>query len=253
MGHGHVQSIQRAVSILETLAGEQRETGIVALSKQVHLPASTVHRLLTTLIYTGLVAQNPETGNYRIGIRAFEVGSAFLEQTHLRDVTRPSMRELGKSINETVNLALRHGNEAVYVDQVECDRTLKTFTRPGARVPLYCSGVGKVLLAGYPAAEIDTALAGVALSPRTPATITDVDSLRHQIDLVRTKGYALDDEEFEQGVRCVAAPIYNHGGETVAALSVSAPAFRLDGQRLDQLINETCQAANSISQQLGRM
>lgn len=245
------KSVQRALDILEVVASGQHEMGIVEISQRVKLPVSTVHRLLTTLADRKFITQNSETGRYRIGIRAFEIGNRFLEQTQLRDIAHPVMLELARKVNESINLAILDGFSAIYIDQVESERLLKIFTRSGVRVPLHCTGVGKVLLAGFSDEYIEHILSSVELLPRTPNTITRPDMLLAHINLVRNQGYALDDEEFEEGVRCVAAPIKNYRGETVAALSISGPVSRMMKEQLGAYIEALCEASKAISLQLG--
>ncbi len=248
---GLTRSVQRALTVLEAIGGFDSEVGIVEVSDRVELPVSTVHRLLVTLVHTGFVIQNQETGRYRIGIRAFELGSAFLKQIHLPEVVRPVMRQLAHEAGETVNLAVRDRRSAVYIDQIDTDHILKLFTRTGTRVPLYCTGVGKVLLAGLPDDDLASYLATVEMVARSPKTITNSDRLRMEIRRVRTRRHAIDNEEFERGVRCVAAPIFDHRAETIAAISVSAPSQRLNDKEIAILVERVEQAADQVSTLLG--
>ncbi len=248
---GLTRSVHRALAVLEAIGGFDAEVGIVEVSERVELPVSTVHRLLVTLVYMGFVIQSPETGRYRIGIRAFELGNAFLKQIHLPEVVRPVMRQMAHQAGETVNLAVRDGHAAVYIDQIDTDHILKLFTRTGTRVPLYCTGVGKVLLAGFADDELAAYLAGTEMTGRTPKTITTADRLQLEVRRVRTRRHAIDNEEFERGVRCVAAPIFDHRAETIAAISVSAPSQRLSDKELAGLLDLVDKAADRISTLLG--
>jgi DNA-binding IclR family transcriptional regulator len=248
---GRTRSVQRALSLLEILGSYSRSVGISELSSQVELPVSTVHRLLATLVDAGFVFQNSEDGKYQVGLRAFQVGRAYLHQTTLLDVARLAMRELSSKSGESVNLAVRDGNYAVYVDQVESYQVLKLFTRTGSRVSLHCTGVGKVFLASFSRDEVEAYLSETELVPRTPNTIADPDTLRPHLENIRKRGYAIDDEEFEVGVRCVAAPIYDYRDEVVAALSVSGPAQRVTRSSVIQIAELVTEAANNISRQLG--
>jgi DNA-binding IclR family transcriptional regulator len=248
---GRAQSVKRALGILEEIGNQSHEIGIVDLSAKVGLPVSTVHRLLATLMDSGYVVQNHETGRYRVGVRAFEIGNSFLKQTHLLDVVRPRMTQLSRQLKETVNLAVRDGNTAVYIDQVESDHPLKLFTRRGTRVPLYCTGVGKVFLAAYSELEFDSYLRATDLEPRTPHTYTSPLRLRQHLDEICTRGYAIDDEDFQIGVRCSAAPIYDHTGDTVAALSVSGPLHRINDDQLQLMLPRLTDTTTTISRELG--
>lgn len=245
------RSVQRALSLLQAVSEDPSGVGISELSMRVALPVSTVHRLLATLVDSGFVIQHPENGRYRVGLRAFEVGNAFLRQVNLTDVARPAMRELAHQLNETVNLGVRDGFAAVYIDQVESNQMLKLFTRPGSRVALYCTGVGKVFLSDLPREEIETYIRTTELGPRTPHTITDGDMLRPHLENIRLRGFAIDDEEFEVGVRCVAAPIRDRHGVTIAALSVSGPSQRITRSALITIADQVATTAQTISSHLG--
>jgi IclR family transcriptional regulator, KDG regulon repressor len=246
-----VQSVDRAVSVLEALSKEQAGLGIVELSERVMLPVSSVHRLLATLGDRGFVSQNVATGHYRIGVRAFEVGSAFLGQSQLREIARPHIQELSSLTSETVNLALCDGSYATYVDQVHSQHPFQIVPRSGARVPLHCSGVGKVFLAGMTDNEFETYVATMKLEPWTKKTIVSVSQLRQHIDAVREQGFAFDDEEMHSGMRCVAAPIYDHRRRVSAAVSVVGPVSSMEKRKLPKLASTVRRVARVISEQLG--
>ena len=245
-----VRALGRGLSILECLAAEP-ELSLSQLSSRLQLPGSTTYRLLETLKKRGFVAQSPETGLYRLGIRAFEVGGAFLTRLRLHEVALPAMRSLVGEINETVNLAIADGRDAVYVGQVEGRQLVRMFTQIGARTPLYCTGVGKALLAWRPEDEVRALFEGVPLRPFTPNTITDLPALLRELERVRASGYAVDREERELGVRCVAAPVRDRTGAVAAALSVSAPSSRLSEERIAELAPRVLACAGQISQWLG--
>jgi DNA-binding IclR family transcriptional regulator len=252
---GGVQSVRRALHVLETVAAcnhHRDDAGIVSISRRCDLPASTTHRLLSTLIDAGFAEQDPVTGQYRVGLRAFEVGNAFLDHTDLRPVARPYLRDLAELTGETVNLAIRDGHDAVYIDQLESVQILKMFARPGARAPLACTGVGKVLLSGLNPATAERILTEEPLPARTPRSVTEPAALMRILERIRLDGHALDDEEVELGVRCVAAPIVDHRGEVRAAISVSGPTLRVSDSRIPELIRQVRGTAAAISAALGR-
>lgn len=246
---GDVRALVRGLAVLEALAGGH-DLNLSELSRRTGLPVSTAHRLLETLRRRGFV-QSVDEGRYRVGLRAFEVGMGFLRSQRLPEVARPVMVSLVDRVRETANLAVRDGSEAVYVLQVESDRMLRLFAQPGARHPLYCTGVGKVLLAWEPE-EVVRALLGPGPLPRfTPRTLTHPEDVVRHLRRVRARGYAVDREERESGVRCVAAPVRDASGRVVAALSVSAPASRLPNRRIPQVAATVVAAAHRISRQLG--
>ncbi len=245
----HVRALLRGLAVLEVLAQGQ-DLNLSEVARRARLPVSTTHRLLETLRRRGFV-QPVEDGRYRVGLRAFEVGMGFLRAQRLPDVARPVMVELVDRVEETANLAVRDGAEAVYVLQVESDRMLRLFGQPGSRHPLYCTGVGKVLLAWEPEEEVRKLLGRGPLPRFTPRTLTDPDAVVRELRVVRARGYAVDREERESGVRCVAAPVRDAAGRVAAALSVSAPASRLPNRRIPQVAATVVSAADEISRRLG--
>lgn len=248
---GQVKSLHRALDLLEALAAGERELPLSYLAQRFGLPPSTVHRLLATLVQRGYVAQNPETGRYRVGARAFEVGTGFLQQWQLREVARPAMAALAEETGETVSLAIYDGGSAVYVDQVESGQMVRLFSRIGARVPLHCTGVGKVLLSRFSEWEIRAMIRRQGMKPYTPQTLTRLEDLLAEIREVARQGYALDRQEFSEEVACAAAPVLNHQGEMTAALSVAGPTYRITPERLLVLADQVRAAARRLSIGLG--
>lgn len=244
-----MRALLRGLAVLEVLAQGQ-DLNLSEVARRARLPVSTAHRLLETLRRRGFV-QPVEDGRYRVGLRAFEVGMGFLRAQRLPEVARPVMVELVDRVEETANLAVRDGAEAVYVLQVESHRMLRLFAQPGARHPLYCTGVGKVLLAWEPEEEVRRLLGPGPLPRFTPRTLTDPDAVVRELRAIRARGYAVDREERESGVRCVAAPVRDASGRVVAALSVSAPASRVPHHRIPPVAATVVSAAEEISRRLG--
>jgi IclR family acetate operon transcriptional repressor len=247
---GQLQTLHRALDVLEALV-ENGESSVADLSGQLGLARSTTHRLLTTLTTRGYVRQDSSTGGYRIGVRSLEIGSAFMAQNHLRDLAHPILKELNRQFNETIGLAILDGDEAVYVDLVEANQTLRTFARIGARVPLYCTGVGKALLMGFGDEEIKRYARTKMFRPFTPSTITSPVALIAGIQKARATGYVLDREEHSVGVRCGSAPVLNHAGQVIAALSISGPTYRLVDNVWIMTTTAIAAAAREISRLFG--
>lgn len=245
---GSVRALDRGLSVLEAL-GDGREQPLSEIARRVQLPYSTAHRLLETLARRGFVVQQRATGLYRIGIRAFEVGAA-LTQGRLYELAHARMKELADEFNETVNLAVLDGREAVIVHQVEARRFAGLFTHPGTRAPLHATAIGKALLAGRAADEVTGLLGPGPLPAFTKNTLTRTPEILRAVERVRQQGFAIDDEERELGLRCVAVPIRT-GGETVAALSVAAPASRLPKTRLAKIARRLGEISRAIASQLG--
>jgi IclR family acetate operon transcriptional repressor len=247
--NGGVQSIVRAFALLEALG--QGETGIAELAKRVGLHVSTAHRLLATLVALGYARQSAETGRYAVGAKALQLAAAYGGQTDLRGAARPVLERLSRETGETANLVVLDGQEALYLDKAESPQNLRIFSHIGRRTPLYCTAVGKVLLAWRPADEVRRLLAATPMARLTRRTITDEAALARELLRVRHQGYALDLEECEEGARCIALPLRAVSGDVVAAISLSGPSIRMHSRRLRELVPVMQAAAREVSGQFG--
>ena len=245
-----VRSLDRGLAILECL-GDGEQLSLTEIAKRVDLAYSTTHRLLDTLLERDFVSQDDTSGKYRIGAKAFDVGSAYAGGKKLNDIAHSHMTALVEELGETVNLAVLSDVEAMYVHQVESSRMMRTFVKMGAKVPLYCTGVGKTLVAWKDDSEIEALLANASFKALTEHTITNFESYMERIREARAQGYALDDEEVELGVRCVAAPVFDKDGDVIAALSLSAPATRVTRGEVLGVARAVMHTAQNISRQLG--
>ena len=250
-----VQSIERVAMILDVLAQSSRGISLRELSARAKLPKGTTHRLLSSLAYFGFVRQTPETKNYHLGFRLIELGNSLLNQLDIRSQAKPFLTDLAQRIKETVHLVIMDQGQALYVDKFESNVKqggLQMVSRVGFRVPVHCSSVGKVLLAHLPEDELDGIIQQKGLSRRTKNTITDSESLKAHLKMVRSQGFAIDDEENEAGIRCVGAPIFNQQGEAFAAISISGPTVRITKKLLQHLLKkEIIKTAAAISRDLG--
>lgn len=237
-GTMETRTLARGLLLLRVLSQGDRRLG--ELAREVQLSPSTVYRLLNTLRCLGFVEE--EEGRWRIGLEAYRVGLAYAERPWIQRVL-PLLKRLVEELGETVNLAVLDGTEAVYVAQESGGELLRTFTRLGAHAPLHCTGVGKVLLAFQPDPE---ALFRLPLVAYTPKTLKDPQALMEELEAVRRHGFAVDNEERELGVRCVAVP-FRHQGQVVAAISLSAPAARLAGERIAEVAAALKAAASSLA------
>jgi DNA-binding IclR family transcriptional regulator len=175
----------------------------------------------------------------------------FLKHLDLPELARPSMRELNRITNETVHLGILDSGNMLYIAKVSSPQSVRMDCIVGTRNPLHCTAMGKALLAFLPPEERDTLLEQITLAPRTPKTITDRATLEQHLEMVRAQGFAIDDIENEDGIRCVGAPIFDHMGRATAAVSVSGPAYRLSNVQLEELAQATIKAGNAISAELG--
>ncbi len=238
--------------MLELLAEFQHGATLSSLCDGAHLNGSTTHRLLATLAARGYVRQDPATKKYLLGPQTLHLGQAGLAQFDLRNIAHPHLRKLAHEANELANLVLLSETHAVYMAQVQAgQRTVQMFTQLGARVPLHCTGVGKAILAFLPEDEVEHLLASENLKAYTPYTITNVFLLREELEKIRQHGYAVDNEEREIGVRCIAAPVFQARGRVLAAVSLSGPAGRINPDRDEELGQLVQHAAERISSELG--
>jgi DNA-binding IclR family transcriptional regulator len=241
-----VQSVDRALDLLEALSAADGEVSITALATRTGLHVSTVHRLLSTLLRRGYVRQNPETSRYYVGARLATLSEGRSRFGELRLRARPILRAITESTRETANLVILDDAAAVYIETVPSPQVVRLFTAIGNRVPLHATGAGKCLLAALPAAKRDALVDRLELRPYTPHTIVDAAALRRALDEARERGFTMDDEEYDDGVRCVAVPV---GGmsDAIAAISVSAPANRLTRQRCLELVPQLRRSAAELA------
>ena len=249
-GRPKVQSVDRTLDVLEALATRRGATGISELSQLVGLHVSTVHRLLATLVDRGYVRQDPESSRYHLGSRIFTLASAADVHLDLRLVSRPYLERMMRTSGETANLVTATEDEVVYLDQVASLHLVKMFTAPGLRAPLHCTGAGKAILAFKPDEYLEGLLAR-ALKRYTAKTLVTRASLEEELAGIRKLGYAVDNEEMEEGVRCLAVPIFDRRKAIVGALSVSGPTTRMTAERVTRLAPVARSLAHELSRQLG--
>lgn len=246
-----VQSLVRALTLLNRLAGADEGVSLTELAQQVGLSPSTAHRLLTTLEQERYVHFDAERRLWSVGVQAFMTGTAFLKTRDLVALARPHMRALMEESEETVNLAVEDQFSAVYLAQVECRQMMRAFARPGGRVPLHCSSVGKALLSAMPDATVAKILHQRGLPRLTVKTINTTALLHEDLARSRERGYAMDDEEHAVGLRCIAAVIFDEGANPVASLSVSGPMVRISDDRVPHLGEAVRRRADAITMQIG--
>ena len=246
-----VQVLDRALAALEILANREGECSLVDLCKEMKLHKSTVHRLAMVLEQHGLVDKNLDTGRYRLGLRLFEFGSKALAALDLRGRARPYLDRLQREFGETVFFCILDDGQVFYVEKVESQSSVRTACTVGSRAPAYCTAVGKAMLAELPDAEVNGIVRRWGLEPVTKNTITSAAKLKAELKAVRSRGYAIDDEEKEEGLRCVSAAVRGHLGKLFAAMSVSGPAFRMTKERIPKIGEGVMQAANELSAGLG--
>jgi len=246
----NITSVQRCLRLLGLFAQAPDGLSATEVTRLSGLPVSTVHRFLVNLEEAGFLDCGVR-GKYHLGIACFSIGQAALAQLDIRRLSLPYLHALNQHTRETIHLTVRQGATAVYVEKLDSPEHLRIFSRIGALVPLYCTAVGKVLLAYMPQAERQEILGQIEPRRLTPNTIASRQELDQHLIRVRKAGHAFDLEEHEPHIRCVAAPIWDHTGAVNASLSLTAPAVRMAVPRLRQLAPLIQEAGLRISRELG--
>lgn len=247
-----LSSVANSIRLTKAFSENEYEMGISALAARLGLAKSTVHRLATTLVEYDILEQNRETGKYRLGLALFELGTLVRRKMDVMSEAQAQIHALADLSGETVQLAILDHLSVLYIRIRESRQAVRMSTGLGSRAPAHCTSVGKALLA-YQAPEVIQQVIDNGLQRYTPNTITEGPRLLEELASVRQKGYAIDDEEIESGLRCVAAPIRNHSGRVVAAISVAAPVQRMTKKNLQTTVPSVVAAAEAISRRLGYM
>ncbi|MFB9839780.1 IclR family transcriptional regulator [Actinoallomurus acaciae] len=240
-----VRSLERAFELLEHLADAGGRLALTELAETSGLPMPTIYRLMRTLVNRGYVRQEPSK-RYALGPRLIHLGET--AGRLLGSWAQPALAQLVDEVGETANMAVLEGDEVVYVAQVPSKHSMRMFTEVGRRVNPHCTGVGKALLAQLPDSVAGEIIGRTGLPAHTPHTITDPAALLKELGLIRRRGYALDDEEQEIGVRCVAVPLT--GTPTLAAISISGPQGRLPLNVIDDVVPIMRRTAGRLSESL---
>ncbi len=246
----NITALQRGLRLLQLFSESARGLTAKQVAVSSRLPVSTVHRFLANLVSTGFLNCSGD-GVYHLGIACFSIGQAALGQLDIRRLSLPYLQELNQQTRETIHLTVRHGLSAVYVEKLDSPEPLRIHSRIGAAVPLYCTAVGKVMLAYMPDEEREKILPQLGLKRLTPNTVRNRQELEGELYRVRKNGYACDLEEHELHIRCIAAPIWDHAGGVHASLSITAPMVRMSVTRLRQLAPTIQAAGLQISRELG--
>jgi DNA-binding IclR family transcriptional regulator len=247
-----IQAVDHALDLLEQFQGDIDELGVTELSKRLKLHKNNVFRLLATLESRNYIEQNRVTENYRLGLKTLELGQTFIKQMGLLRQSRPVLEALVKECNETTYVAILKDSHIVYLDVVETDLTVRVVPRVGSRLPAYCTAAGKIQLAFMTDEELDNYLPAKELKRYTANTITDRDEFKVHLARIVEQGYAIDNEEMDVGVCCVAAPIRDYTRRIIGAVSISGPSMRFSKERMEQeLIPLVQKAGEDISTKLG--
>ncbi len=245
------KSLVKALRVMEALAVSDGPRGVTELAQQMGYQKSNVHRILTTLLEQGYVVRFDAGPTYQLNYKMFEIGSRVVSRLRLSEVVRPYLRRIVRRTGESAHIMIYHNSEVIYLDKIENNAPIRASSEPGLRAPAYCVASGKVLLAYQSDDEVRRVLRKIR--PHTPATITDPDALRAEIDAVHADGYAINRDGWRMGVSGAAAPVLVGQSHAIAALAILGPTDRLDDDRLHAAGRLLAESARTLSKELGRL
>lgn len=245
-----VHSLDRAMRILKTV-GDGPGQSLTEIAEASGVPASSAYRILITLEMHGMVQFDETRQLWHVGLEAFRIGSKFLVRTRLVEQSRPVLERLVANTGETANLAIADKGEVIFLNQAETHKAIRAFFRPGTRGPIHASGAGKALLAFMPPANVEAVLASARFDTFTENTIATRDALDRELELIRGRGWSVDNEEHTVGMRCIAAPIFNLHGEAIATISLSGPSIRVTPEHDEEYGELVKSAAGEVTHSIG--
>lgn len=245
------QVLDRTIRMLDVLAESSEELGPSELAARLSIHKSTIHRLLTVLERHRFVRKHPTRGKYSLGMRLFELGSRAVAHLNLRECAEPYLRRLVEETHETAHICVLNGTEMLSVANVEGPWTLRAPSTIGRRTSVHCSSGGKAFAAYLPDRTLDELIAQLPFKQHTRHTLVTRAAFKAELQRVRVQGFAVDDEEVEEGLRCVGAPVRNHTGRVIAALSIAGPVFRMKNGRIPELARAVIASARDLSKELG--
>lgn len=246
----NVRAVERALLILECFDSENPERGISEIAQAVDLHKATAHRIVTTLVNYGYLERADDDQAYRLGLKIASLGCQVIDRMDLRQEALPYMNQLVERWNETCDLSIFDQERVFYVEVLQGNHALTISAAVGQRLPVHCTASGKLFLAYLDPKELDAFIKN-PLRSYTAKTITSPDELRAELQKIRQQGYSLDVGELEDGIRAIAAPIRNHRGEIIAAMSIPGPINRITQERIPGILDSLVQATQAISYRLG--
>ncbi|MFY9707261.1 MAG: IclR family transcriptional regulator [Desulfobacterales bacterium] len=244
-----IGSLAKGIKVMELLA-EQKHLTVSGVARMLGTNRAASHRFLATLREIGYVEKDEED-RYRLTFKVFELGMKVANRFEIRQIARPLMQQLALASGETVNLGLFDGKGILHVDKIDSLEILRMDSPIGSRAPAYCTALGKAILAFLPRDEFERFLSKVTFKPHGPNTITTKKNFRLAVEDIRNRGYAVDDQEMSAGLRCVAAPVFDHTGRAAYAISVSGPSLRMTPKRIEEIHPLMQKICRQLSQQLG--
>jgi len=244
-----IRAVERALDVLMCFTSQTPELSMTQISELVGINKSTVHRLLATLEGKRFVERDPTTGAYRLGIRLIQMAFLTMEHNDLRRLATPFLHDLCDQYHENVNLSVLDDTDVVYVDVIESAQRIKLAASPGQRLPAFCTASGKAILAFVPEENVKSILER-GMSRYTQNTILSQKAFFENIQEARERGFALSEQEFEEGINAIAAPIYNSNGKPIASVSIAGPAYRLTRERMIEIGSSLVAAASNIAREV---
>jgi len=241
----------KAGSIIDLLAESSEPLSLGTLSQQTGIAKSTLHGIVSTLVNIGYLHQVPETGHYHLSVRLFEIGSSISNKWNERQIASPYMQRIVEDTGETVHMAVLSEGEVLYINKQESSRSIQIVTATGAKLPAHCTGLGKVLLAWLNTEEVRHIYQTKGFARFTATTITNFEDFLEELEMIRDRGFGIDEQEFMDGLRCVAVPVFNYLGQATAAMSISGPLSRMNGESFEFNKNSLLKASYEISERLG--
>lgn len=245
-GPYQLHSLDRAVSVLEVLSDSDTPLSLADICQRMGLHKSTAHRSLMVLERSALIERTGEN-RFRLGLKLHELGNRAVEQSDLRSRVHPYFRRLSAQVGETIHLSILQNTSIVYLDKMEPAHRIRMACRVGITNPVYCTSMGKAMLAFQSKTTIEQVVAKIRFKPYTQKTLRSPDALLKSLERVRRRGYAIDDEEIETGVRCIGAPIFNESRQPIAAVSVSGPSSRITAQSVPEIAEHLLRCCRDIS------
>jgi IclR family KDG regulon transcriptional repressor len=242
-----IKSVDHALQVLELFSAERQDWGVTEIGEALNLYKSTVFDILKTFENRGLMKKDEKTQKYQLEIKMMQIISAILNKMSLKQIALPFMDQLSKKYDESVHLCIAVDDKALPIMMIESTKLLRSFVSLGESVPLYCTASGKIMLANWPKDKIEDYLKKQELHQFTEDTITDCNELKEELDQTMVRGYAVDDSEMDEGIKCVAGPIKDFNGKVIATVSVSGPAARMDKLGLAAIAEDVVECCKAIS------
>ncbi len=248
-----VKSVSRALDIIALISMKKGGLGVTEIANKMDINKSSVFRILSTLVQYGYVEQDEQSSRYKLGYKFLELSSKLLDSIDLREEANPFLKELEAETNEVIHLVVYDQGEVVYIEKLEGNEILRMHSKVGKRAPMHCTSVGKAILAHLPHSIVLEIFERKGLPVHTDKTITNKEDFLQELVDVRKNGFALDLEENEYGITCIAVPIFDHKGNVIAAVSISGPSIRMNESRLKQLQPRMIKLGNQVSARLGNV